>query len=210
MEEEDVIRWGKFFPGGVTMNVFFQSFIDSENWDKAKWRGTVFLHDPTGVSPPILGIQFTNIEIGKQIFKEWLERLGKIDAYEELRISIVEGEIPGERRGYSVHISSNTQKTEARARAEGATSNADYAVTIGRVNQMEPELNSPHLPNFKQGYQKHGRYYLIPVSPDMNPDFNLAIEKTEIHFRNVSDLTETDVDAVVLPEDYFDNDGTVH
>ena len=70
--------------------ILFQSFINIEKWDIAKWRATAFLHDPEGVRLPYLGIVFENIEAGKEIFSEWLERLGKVDEFDELRISIVE------------------------------------------------------------------------------------------------------------------------
>ena len=74
------------------MDVFLQTFIDPVKWDAARWKATAFFHDPKGVRPPCLGIVFDNIGTGKQIFSDWLKRLGNVDQYDELRISIVEGE----------------------------------------------------------------------------------------------------------------------
>src|ERR1039457_4020600 len=93
------------------MDVFLQMFIDPVKWDAARWKATAFFHDPKGVRPPCLGIVFDNIGTGKQIFSDWLKRLGNVDQYDELRIGIVEGEILGMGPGYSVHISSDPDHT---------------------------------------------------------------------------------------------------
>jgi len=101
------------------MDVFLQMFIDPVKWDAARWKATAFFHDPKGVKPPCLGIVFDNIETGKEIFSDWRRRLGSVDQYDELRISIVEGEILGMGPGYSVHISSDPNHTVERAKALG-------------------------------------------------------------------------------------------
>jgi hypothetical protein len=188
-------------------DVFVQSFIDVDKWNSAQWFATAFLHDPEGVLPPYIGLVFQNIDAGREIFAGWIERLGKVDEYEELRISIVEGEILGEAPGYSVHISSDPTHSEKRARANGIELKTDRAVIICRFNRMTPEPGSPHLHCFKQEYQKQGRYFVIPVSAQIEPQFEYAIEKTEIHFRQASTITATDLDAVVFPVGYFDHDG---
>jgi hypothetical protein len=54
--------------------------------------------------------------------------------------------------------------------------------------------------------QGHGRYAPIPVSFDVQPQFDCAIEKKEMHFRQASDIKKSDRDAVVLPEKYFENE----
>jgi hypothetical protein len=189
--------------------VLFQSFIDVEKWDAARWRATAFVHDPTGVKPPCLGILFDDIEVGKQIFSGWLERLGNIDEYEELRISIVEGNILGNGSAYSVHISSDASHSEERARANGFHLEVGTAMVVGRVHRMTTEHRSPHLHQFKREFAKHKRYFVIPVSTDVAPQFEFAIAKAEINFRHAFEISEHDVDAVVFPEHYFDADSTI-
>ena len=44
--------------------------------------------------PPILGLGFANEDAARQIFKDWNERYGPRDEFEELRVSIIEGKIP--------------------------------------------------------------------------------------------------------------------
>jgi hypothetical protein len=189
--------------------IFFQSFIDPRQWDSAKWEATAFLHDPEGSDPACMGIVFTDIAAGRGIFRQWRERLGSVDQSEELRVAIIEGEILGRVPGYSVHLSSNPQHTQDRARQLGQPIDAKTAIVISRINRMTPEPNSPHLPRFKQEFAKHRRYFLIPVGPDMEPDFDLSIGKTEVVFRQASEITARDIDSVVFPENYFDVGGSV-
>ncbi len=76
---------------------FLQIFTDPTEWDKAKWSGTVFLYDPDGGKKQIpgLGIGFADFDAGKRIFEEWIKRVGHRDEFEEIRVSIIEGSIPG-------------------------------------------------------------------------------------------------------------------
>jgi hypothetical protein len=183
----------------------FQNFIDPEQWDAARWLGTAFLHDSEGEQAPFMGIVFENIDAGRKLFEHWIERLGARDRYEELRIAIIEGDILGDDAGYSVHISSNPLHTERRLRADGADFERDQAILVSRCKRMTPAPDSTHLSQFKADVNKHKRYSLIPVSASVEPVFDCAIEKNEIHFKQVSEITESDVDAVVLPVNSFDN-----
>ena len=185
--------------------ILFPGLIDIAKWDAARWVATAFLHDPEGTSPPCLGLVFQNIHVGRAIFEAWLERLGTTDRYEELRIAIIEGDILGEAPGYSVHVSSDPLNTERRLKAGGKSVEWDQAILMTRFNRMSPPPDSPHLRQFKIDLQKHKRYSLIPVSTSKEPLLDCAIEKTEIHFRTVSELTKSDFDAVVLPANSFDS-----
>jgi hypothetical protein len=99
-------------------NVFFQSLIDVDLWNAAVWPGVGYLHDDKGAQPPGFGLIFENLGIGKRIFAGWLDRIGKDDAYEEIRVSIIKGEILGLPPGYSVQISSDPAHTEQRSKDE--------------------------------------------------------------------------------------------
>ena len=193
----------------MNKTVFLQIFVDPVKWDAAKWMATAFFCDPTGTEAPLLGIVFENIEVGKQIFADWRERFGEVDEYDELRISIVEGEILGEDPGYTMHISSNPGHTEERMRAQGEKLEIDTAIIISRMYRMTPQPGSPYLSRFKQEFAKHRRYFLMPVSSDVKPEWDLALGKSEIHFRQASEITREDLDAAVFPIGYFDRDSTI-
>jgi hypothetical protein len=188
---------------------FFQSLIDVDLWNDAEWLGTAFLHDPAGNDAPGIGLVFENIEAGRRIFSGWQERVGKVDEYDELRVSIIRGEILGEPSGYSVHISSNPFHSAQRAQDNGLTLDLEKAVIVSRCKRMTPDPGSPHLGRFEKEFARHKRYFILPVSSKATPDFGLSIEKREIHLRLASEIRGDDLDAVVFPEGYFDNDGRV-
>jgi hypothetical protein len=76
--------------------------IDITRWDKAIWKGVFYM---CGASqPPIMALLFLNKEVAIKIFAQWYVRIGRSDDYEEMRISIIEGDVPGEDPGYTVYI----------------------------------------------------------------------------------------------------------
>src|SRR5262249_5028776 len=130
--------------------VFVQLFIDPEKWDRAQWKGTAFITSPDPGIPPCLGLVFLDEKLGREIFKHWRQRLGDEDSYDELRVAIIEGDIPGEAPGYSVHISSEPLHTQKRLQAEGKGLDVEYSVVTSRIHRMNPVPGpgSPHLERF--------------------------------------------------------------
>lgn len=191
-------------------DIYFQNLIDIELWDSARWKGTAFLHDPSGTEPPGLGLLFEDIEAGKRIFSGWRHLVGRIDQYEEIRVSVIRGEILGLASGYSVHISSDPLHSVQRAAAKGSSLDFQTAVVVSRVQRMTPKPESPHLGQFERDFAKHKRYLLVPVSLKGAPEVQLSIEKHEIHLRQASEIKADDVDAAIFPEHYFVNDARVH
>lgn len=183
----------------------FQSLIDVDLWNDAQWTATAFLHDPDGAKPPCIGLVFGNTMIGRKIFEGLRSRLGEIDRFEELYVSIIEGEILGEKSGYTVHLSSDPLRTEARLHADGTPVTFDSAVILSRYQRMIPEAGSLNLARFKSHLKVHQKYFIIPVSSDIQPQFDYAIEKREIHLREASEITGQDRDAVIFPANYFEN-----
>jgi hypothetical protein len=191
-------------------DIYFQSLIDVELWDSARWKGIAFLHDPSDIEPPGLGFLFEDIDAGKRIFSGWRERVGTVDEYEEIRVSIIRGEILGLAEGYSVHVSSDPLHSVRRSEDKGLPLDFHTAVIVSRVKRMTPNPGSPHLGQFEKDFAKHKRYLLVPVSSKGAPEFELSIEKHEIHLRQASDMKADDRDAAVFPEHYFDNDARIH
>jgi hypothetical protein len=185
--------------------ILIPTLIDMEKWDEAGWSETIFLHDPKGRNPPCLGLVFENIEAGKEIFDNLRKCMGPCDNFEELYVCFVEGEILGLEPGYTILISTDPRQTRSRLRAEGNDQEFRRAIIMSRCLRMQPALDSPVLANFKSEVRARGRYALIPMSSDMQPQFDWAIEKREVQFRQASDITGSDRDAVVFPENYFEN-----
>jgi hypothetical protein len=181
--------------------LLIQSLIDIEKWDKAGWHGVGYLIMQDKTAPPCLGLMFNRGEIGREIFEGLRERLGANDPFGELRVAIIEGDVPNLDPGYFVHISSNPEKSLERAKAHGIK--GDKAIVVSRIHRMNPDPGSPHLENFKTAYRHHGWYLLIPItvtpgSTSIDPHFDLSIGKSEVLFRHVRDVTAYDRDAVIF------------
>ncbi len=189
--------------GDEGRNMFVTGVIDVELWNKATWRAVVV--GTNGTNPPILGLAFKNKEAAKTIFRQWRKKIGPVDSNEEIHVSIIEGEIPGEMSGYSVHINTNVEGLLKRTKAQGLDISKDYIVTTGRFHRMNPDKNSRNLANFKSEFAKFKSYYLTPVvfyengKVELIPE--LDIQKTKINFRHVEELTPDDFDYVVLKKD---------
>jgi hypothetical protein len=182
-------------------SLFITGFIDVELWNKATWKAVAVLSNMS--TPPILGLAFQNEKAAREIFEGWRERFGSKDEYEELRVSIIEGHIPGEDPGYTVHVNANVGNILKRAESEGREVPADLIMTIGRFHRMNPDPSSKNLEMFKSEYKRTGTYYLMPcvISKDLKqikPIFELAIEKTEVIYRKTNDIKKDDLDYVVF------------
>lgn len=186
------------------VGMFVTGFIDFEKWDKAVWGGMAYFMDMTGHEPPVLGLQFQNRSAAEEIFKSWRERLGDIDEFNELRISIVEGDIPGEENGYSIVISTNVENVYKRAETRGIDLPKSLVMTTCRMHRMNPKPESNYLEVFKEHYKRFGSYFLVPVvmkGEDMVRGMGLKLHKREINLRQVSEITtKHDLDAMVFPK----------
>ncbi len=178
---------------------FITGPIDVELWDKAKWRGVVFLHYG---GPPCLGLVFEDEVAAREIFRQWHERYGARDMDEELRLSIVEGDIKGEEPGYTVHISADLEVAAKKFKQAGY-GEADMLFSVTRMNRMNPTADSNYLELFKQRYREFKTYFVIPAvlqgrhTPKFIPE--LGIYKNKILFRHVDDIkSDNDIDRVVI------------
>jgi len=185
-------------------SLFIGGFIDIDLWNKAKWRATGFIQDYKLKEPPSLCFLFEDENVAKEIIEKWLLRLGDTDKYNELRISIIEGDIPGEEPGYTVHINANVENIIKRSDAEGLNIPKDMFMIIGRIHRMNPSPDSKNLEIFKKGYQIFGSYTL-KVGTHNNGKISildeLYLHKRNIEFRNVEDIkSKDDLDAVILPK----------
>jgi hypothetical protein len=182
--------------------VLFTRLINIPLWEVAVWSATAFQFDPTGECPPVLGIVFQDGDAGREIFSEWVAMFGNDDQFEEIRVSIIEGNVPGHRPGYTVHISPDPVSIAARATAEGIALDPKV-IYIGRFNRMHPPLDSPPLlARFKEEFQRHGEFLLAPVTRrndgQLWTDVEFGIVKTSMQFRDVSEVGEGDIDASPL------------
>lgn len=178
----------------------FTSLIDISKWNSAKWTGVAFLVDFSGEEPPGVGLLFENERVGREIFDDWRHRFGSVDEQEEIRLSIIEGEISGKPPGYSVTIGPDAIGILQRAKEEGENV-ANYLLSVNRVHRMSPKPDSPFLAGFKKAYEQHKQFLLMPCfgpASGPKPVFELAIQKRKLHLRQVSDVGENDSDHAIF------------
>jgi hypothetical protein len=189
---------------------YLHELINIDLWNQANWRGTAFFVEPTGHVPPSIGVVFENGEFGRRIFTGWRSNLGETDDREQLRVAIIEGDIPGEDPGYTVHIGPDPDNILGIVRDQGLQIDESHFLMVSRLHRMNSGPGSPFLPGFKEAYALHQRYSLLPVSMgtspgDVSPHFELAIAKRKIVFRQVDDIREGDVDSVIFMSSRHDD-----
>jgi hypothetical protein len=187
----------------TNLSAYIVSPINIPLWDQAKWQAIGFWQKEKD-SIPILGLTFLNGEPAIKIFEEWHSRYGDWDRYDELRVAIIEGDIPGEAPGYSVTIGVDHKSVIERYKMAGLEVAGQYFTFVSRIHRMNAP-NSPNLKFFKESYKRAGEYLLMsakckPDGSNMSFVTSLAIKKRVIHFRNVADIGPNDLDSVVLKQ----------
>lgn len=179
--------------------MYVTSFIDTALWDKATWMGIAILSDKK--SAPYLGLLFTDRESAIKIFEQWIDRLGHIDKYEEIRISVIEGDIPKQEHGYTIHITTNQENLISKCRELGKSEEEVLFAIISRYRRMPTEKGNRNIANFRDEFEKFLSYKIIPVimsKTNLDPLFDYEIEKTEILFRQVDEIAKGDIDYVCI------------
>jgi len=181
------------------------AFTTHPLWAEAKWAATTFRWHPTSEAPPIMGIVFDNAEAGKEIFREAKRQMNHSDRFEEIRVSIIEGPVPGQekRPGYSVHICADPESLAAHATIEDFVVDPTIVPFLGQWNRHYPIPGLPQmLPRFKQEFDRHKEFLLAPAVRRADGQLwfepELGIVKNEIHFRHLTDITQDDPDAAAL------------
>lgn len=171
-----------------------ETIINTELWDRAKWRAFGFFSShqvPFG-----LLLSFENIDFGKKIFEDWINRFGKIDINETISITIIKGVDKRNPYWYKVLISKNIDKSSI---TEG-----NLITMSSRFHRMEPN-NSTNLDNLLRGYQLFNKYVLIPAHVDkdskMTPILELSILKTELKIKNAWEIGLNDFERVVITKE---------
>lgn len=183
--------------------MYMTGLIDISLWNKAKWKGTVYGYSPDSNEPPFLGLLFENPKMGKEIFRRWKKHLGDVDIHELIKISIIEGDIENEPKGYTVFVGPNPKAVLSLAKIRGHKIDK-YMLMTGRFHRMTPPPDSQNLPIFKQKYHEHGEYFFLPAiiaKSGLEPIFDLGIQKKSINFLVADELSKNDLEYVVLKKD---------
>ena len=170
--------------------------IDIPLWDRAQWRGTLFVgfHD----APPVLAIAFENGEAGEAIFRAWKEQWGETDKDDVLRVSIIKGVSKRKPAEYSVVIGPSFRHM--------VDNDKKVVMFVSRINRMSPNT-SKNLDIFVSDYKKTGIFLIAPAQISANgeilkmPSAQFAIAKRQLDIREAWQIGENDPDLVALYED---------
>lgn len=172
-------------------------------WLMAGWSAMAYQWHPTSEAPPVLGLAFENPEVGREIFQCWINRHGHQDELDEIRISCIEGDVPGQDPGYSIHICPDPDNALVRATMEGVVLDMLPFTLLGQVRRFHPlEGESVALSRFKEEFARHQEFLLAPVERRDDGKLwaipELGIIKTGILFRDISEIQAGDIDSPVL------------
>ena len=170
--------------------------IDIPLWDRAKWRGTVFVWTPG--EPPILALGFEDGEAGQAIFRTWKERWGDGDGDDMLRVAIITGLSERNPAEYAVVVGPNFRYVPEDKKK--------VFISVSRINRMSPNT-SINLDNFVKVYKKMETFFLAPVRISASggilemPSAQLSIAKRQLDIREAWQIGENDLDVISLYED---------
>jgi hypothetical protein len=166
-----------------------KSIINYRLWEQAGWLGLMLAVYPDGV-PPLIGLHFTNGELGRKIFSDWRDRFGERDDQDAIHLAIIR-DLPGHPPS---HYGALLQP--------GLDVN-DESVTVmvsSRLKILEPESDI-NLRRFLEAYDREKAYWIAPafVGPDGSPRLlrELAILKHRLPVRRFDDIGDGDVEAIV-------------
>ena len=170
--------------------------IDIPLWNRAKWRGTVFVWTPG--EPPILALGFEDGEAGQAIFRTWKERWGDEDGDDALRVAIITGLSKQNPAEYAVVVGPNFRYMPENKKK--------VFLSISRINRMVPNT-SINLDNFVKVYKEMETFFLAPVRISTSqgilemPSAQLSIAKRQLDIREAWQIGENDPDVVALYQD---------
>ena len=84
-------------------------FFFNSPWDNAKWNGFGIFMDRFDKSQIGLFIAFQDENAGKSIFDKWIQKFGKEDKEDSIKITIIKGVNKNNPFEYRVHITSDVK-----------------------------------------------------------------------------------------------------
>ena len=95
---------------------------------------------------------FDNVEARLEIFRDADRQMNQEDRFEEIRLCIIEGAVPGQehRPGYSVHLCADPDALAAHATFDDFVVDPTIVPFLGQWNRRYPVPGAPPLlPRFK-------------------------------------------------------------
>jgi hypothetical protein len=150
--------------------------LQPDIWRRAHWFSVGFIVPRD--SSPALGLVFQDHDYARAIFTGLVHGLGAIDRHERLRVSIIEGDLPHQGSGFSVHVGHEVGAEHA---PTDAWSEHWLRLTTRETGQLR---------RFKEAYARHQRFILVPAAYRRSVEFmpDLGITKERLWLRQASDV----------------------
>lgn len=197
--------------------MFFSSPIDLEKWNRAGWKGAIYLFRPGYC--PVLGLLFDNYEVAKSIFSTWKEMCHGDSADGFLKLEYVVPPFPKDcwvyresnrnyGKGYFIHLGPNVDKAISRAKESGIKLEKMFLASISRYQWMDEVNGTANRDMFKHLTDQGAPYSLMPIGV-RNPrkpideenliiDFNYSIEMKAVAFTEGTAVKEDNMCVAVL------------
>lgn len=190
----------QFNPESINYNeIVMDDLINIPLWDKAKWKGMMFLIPYESNVPPILAPVFSDKNSCIDIFKTWLSAFGNLDSENKISCCLIKGVDKDNPTFYKFAFSPGINKAYS--------SNAKYQIAPNRFRLMESKDNKP-LNYFLDRIKITGnRYFLIPAimkTEKSKPEilYNYAIKKCHLEVKNAWEIGKENWWAfTILPDD---------
>ncbi|XHR30869.1 MAG: hypothetical protein ACFUZC_09950 [Chthoniobacteraceae bacterium] len=139
-------EWNGF--GEIKQNqIKMVSLIRHSLWEEARWMGVAFFTWKDDAVPPVLALGFRGKEAAASIFSHLQNEVGKRDADNKLKLTILRGISCANPFAYRVMVGSDPIATQSK-----------YAVTMNRCHTMEPQ-DDRNLSRFLRSFEKIGSYF---------------------------------------------------
>lgn len=181
-------------------SLFITSFIDLDEWNKAKWRGVAFAIHPLD-KELYLYLLFENREAAEKIFDDWNSLFNHDDEKDDIRIALIEGEVANNKQGYYAVIGSNIDNAITRAEESGLNPAEILLANFQRIQRMFPTDGFKGFDSFKREFLKQGEYWFAPAFMDggrVHAISDKKIRKRKIDYRMLKDVSKKDIDAAIF------------
>lgn len=132
--------------------------------------------------------------MGKQIFNDWIERFGKEDKEDVIKVSIILGINKNSPFSYRIHISKNINKDESK---EGSL----YTLNT-RIHEMNP-VNSNNLDRLISNCNRAKKYIFFPAKSNIEnnavePYVENGILKHKLFIKHAWEIGINDLDRIAI------------
>lgn len=193
--------------------------INIDKWNKASWKGTVYIFPPD--KPSIVGFLFKDYNSGKSIFNDWASLSLQSNINDFIELTFIEPPFPSSSKiytdqefnagnGYFIHIGANVKGAMERMQVSGVSPEEALIASISRFRWMDAPSEDKKRMLLKESLKRFGFCFIMPIGiinigrpiaeDNLDIDMNFMQPLSNIRFTTGINLDENDLAKVVLLE----------